>query len=64
MPQTVLVVGGDFNVDLGGVADGGVGAITGLMASHGLVDGDFKKKNTCLSPGKRWVRRSQLLPTC
>ncbi|CAB1340743.1 unnamed protein product [Coregonus sp. 'balchen'] len=34
-----LVIGGDFNIDIGRGRDSSAGAIAGLMACHGLVDG-------------------------
>lgn len=46
----VLIVGGDFNVELGGVGDSSVGAITGLMASHGLVDGGLNTTPALAGP--------------
>ena len=45
-----LVIGGDFNIDLGVGGDSSAGAITGLMACHGLVDGGLHTTPAMVSP--------------
>ena len=45
-----LVIGGDFNIDLGIAGDSSAGAITGLMACHGLVDGGLHTTPAMVGP--------------
>ena len=53
-----LVIGGDFNIDLGIGGDSSAGAITGLMACHGLVDGGLHTTPTMAGPTWRNSRGS------
>uniref|UniRef100_A0A8K9V1F6 Reverse transcriptase domain-containing protein n=1 Tax=Oncorhynchus mykiss TaxID=8022 RepID=A0A8K9V1F6_ONCMY len=45
-----LVIGGDFNIDLGVGGDSSAGAISGLMACHGLVDGGLHTTPAMVGP--------------
>ncbi|CAB1347335.1 unnamed protein product [Coregonus sp. 'balchen'] len=45
-----LVIGGDFNIDIGRGRDSSAGAIAGLMACHGLVDGGLHTAPTMAGP--------------
>ncbi|CAB1343287.1 unnamed protein product [Coregonus sp. 'balchen'] len=45
-----LVIGGDFNINIGRGRDSSAGAIAGLMACHGLVDGGLHTAPTMAGP--------------
>lgn len=56
-----LVVGGDFNLELGGTGEGSVGAWRALFRGHGLVDGGGRTTPRLDGPtwrNSRGVRRS------